>query len=143
VLLFPCRPDRSERSVVVAAIPLRMQLHSCKAAKVTFSLGVAEAPDPLRVAPILVALRESAIGNVSGTAVVLPAPKLAGATPSAESRFLRIEGRLPDGQRVVVHAAFFVKALQVYQATVVGLGEAPPPEAIDTFFSAIRLSGTP
>ncbi len=139
-LLFPCRPDRHERSVQVAATALRMQLHSCKAADFTFSLSVADAAGPLEVAPLLVALRQQAIGNVEGRAAVLQPPNISGATPNPESRFLRIEGRYPDGRPVVVHAAFFVKGLRIYQATVIGPGEWPRGESLETFFDAIRLA---
>ena len=139
-MLFPCRPDRHERNVQVAATALRMRLHSCKAADFTFSLSVADAVDPLEVVPLLLALRRHAIGNVEGTAAVLPPPNIPGATPNPESRFLRIDGRLPDGRPVVVHAAFFVKGLRVYQATVIGPGEWPRRESLDTFFSAIRVA---
>jgi hypothetical protein len=47
-----------------------------------------------------------------------------------------MEGRLPDGRRVVEDAAFFVKGLRVYAATV--LGESIPAEAVETFFASIK-----
>ena len=139
-LLFPCRPDAQERSVQVGSIPLRIQMHSCKAGGFTFSLAFADVAEPLQVAPALLALRRSAIDNVGGTAAALPLPAIAGATPNPESRFLGIEGRFPDGRPVVVRAAFFVKGLKVYQATIVGPREQPAGESPETFFSAIRLS---
>ncbi len=71
---------------------------------------------------------------------MLPLPTIAGATPNPQSRFLRIEGRFPDGRVVVVHAAFFVKGVRVYQATVVGQGGGPVGETLETFFNSIRLS---
>lgn len=138
-LMFPCRPDRQQRTVRVGATTVPMQLHSCKAAEVTFSLSVVDAADPLRVSPLVAALRQHAVSNVGGTASLLPLPTIGGATPNPQSRFLRIEGRLPDGRGVVVHAAFFVKGLRVYQATVVGRGETPAGEPLATFFNSIRL----
>jgi hypothetical protein len=57
-------------------------MHSCKAADFTFSLSVADAVDPLEVVPLLLALRRHAIGNVEGTAAVLPPPNIPGATPT-------------------------------------------------------------
>jgi hypothetical protein len=36
-------------------------------------------------------------------------------------------------------AAFFVKGLRLYQATILGSDKAPGREAVDTFFGAIRL----
>ena len=139
-LLCPCRPDAQERSLQVDSIPLRMQMHSCKAAGFTFSLAIAGVAEPVQVAPLLLALRRRAVDNVGGTAAALPMPSIAGATPNPESRFLAIEGRFPDGRPVVVRAAFFVKGLRVYQATIVGPRERPAGEPLETFFSAIRLS---
>jgi hypothetical protein len=116
-----------------------MRLHSCKAAETTFSLAFADAVDPAQVATLLRAWRELTIGNVEGVAAVRPLPTIAGATPSPESQFLRIDGRFPDKRRVVVHAIFFVKGLRVYQATVVGPGDGSRGESLETFFDAIRL----
>jgi len=138
-MLFPCRPDRQQRTVQVEATALRMQLHSCKAGGFAFSLSFADVDDPLRVAALLAALRQHQVANVAGTAATLPLPRLVGATPNPQSQFLRIEGRLPDGRDVVVHAAFFVKGLRVYQASVVSQGEGPGPETLASFFDSIRV----
>ena len=137
--MFPCRPERQQRTAQVDGSALRMQLHSCKAAGFTFSLSVADSDDPLRVSSLLAALHQHLVANVGGAVVVLPMPKMVGATPNPHSQFLRIEGRLPDGRDVVVHAAFFVKGLRVYQASVVSQGERPGPETLATFFDSIRL----
>ena len=50
---------------------------------------------------------------------------------------MRIDGRLPDGRRIVEHAAFFARGLRVYQVTM--LGESLDAEAIDTFFDSIKV----
>ncbi|HEX2540465.1 MAG TPA: hypothetical protein VHM00_05220 [Caldimonas sp.] len=142
-LLFPCRPDRHERVVPLAGAAVRMQLHSCKAGGLTFSLALADVAEPLRVAPTLLAWRQLTVENIVGKAALLGEPKVAGATPNPEARTVRIDGRLPDGRPVVVHAAFFVKGLRVYQASVVGQTEPPPRESLETFFTAIRLSDSP
>jgi hypothetical protein len=136
-MLFPCRPERQERVVRLAGADLPLRLHSCRAAGTTFSLAFADAVDAARVTPLLLDLRAGAAANIGGT----PAPRafaLKGATANEHGAQLRTEGRLPDGRPVVEHAAFFVKDLRVYQATV--LGESPPADAVDTFFGAIRLS---
>ena len=63
---------------------------------------------------------------------------LAGATPNPRGA-RHVVGKPPDGSRVVADAAFFVKGLTLYQATVLGSDEVPGREAVDTFFGAIRL----
>ncbi|MEP6739548.1 MAG: hypothetical protein ABJA61_04170 [Caldimonas sp.] len=139
VMMFPCRPVRYERTVQLAGQSTPMQLHSCRAADNTFSLAVADASDPARVAPLLAALREQAVGNIAGVAAPRPLPPIAGATPNAASALWRIEGKRPDGRRVVEHAAFFVKGLRLYQATVIGEAEPPGQEWFESFFAAIRV----
>lgn len=139
LMLFPCRPDRHEREVRMHAAPMRLQLHSCPAGGATFSLAVADTTDPAQVTPLLAALRAQAIANLNGAAIEEPLPAIAGATPNGQSALLRIDGRRPDGRPVVAHAAFFVKGLRLYQATVLGAVEAVSAEALETFFASIRL----
>ena len=135
VLLFPCRPDRDERTVRVDGADLRMQMVSCHAAGAAFALAFAEAPDATRVTPLVAALRAAAAANI-GAVPTVSVFAVAGATPNEQSALLRMEGRLPDGRRIVEHAAFFVKGLRVYAATV--LGESIPAEAVETFFASIK-----
>ena len=140
-LQFPCRPDRHERSVRVAETTLRVQLFSCSAGDATFSLTVGDGAEPTQVTPLLAALRKQTLANLAAAeATERPLPAIAGATPNPESALLRIVGRRADGRRVVAHAAFFVKGLRLYQATVLGGDDDPAgSEALATFFASIRL----
>jgi hypothetical protein len=114
-----------------------MELHSCEAGGAPFSLAFVDAGDPGRVEPLLAALKASAVANIGGTPAAQPfAPP--GATPNPGSALLRVQGRLPDGRHVTEHAAFFVRGLRLYQATV--LGEALPEDSVQTFFAAIKLT---
>jgi hypothetical protein len=136
-MLFPCRPEKHERSVRIAGAELGMQLHSCEAAGAPFSLAFVDAGEPSRVEPLLAALKASAAANIGGVTLAQPfAPP--GATPNPGSALLRVQGRLPDGRAVTEHAAFFVRGLRLYQATTIG--EALPEDAVKTFFTAIKLT---
>jgi len=136
-MLFPCRPDKHERTIRIAGADLRMRMHSCDAAGRTFSLAVVDAGEPTRVEPLLAALKASAAANIGGTPAQQPfAPP--GATPNPGSALLRVEGRLPDGRRVTEHAAFFVRGLRLHQATAIG--ETLPEDAVQTYFGAIKLT---
>ena len=138
-MMFPCRPEQHERPVRVGTETLTVRLHSCAAAGSAFALTTADVADPARVTPLLEALRSQAIANVEGTAAFEAASAVSGSTPNAQSGRLRIVGRRPDGLRVVEHAAFFVRGLTLFQATVIGADEPVDREAIDTFFGSIRL----
>lgn len=138
-MMFPCKPERQERPVRIGTETMTMRLHSCSAAGSQFALATADAADPSRVTALLEAWRGQAIANVDGAAAAEPTPAIPGATPNPQSAQLRIVGKRPDGRRVVEHAAFFVKGLTLFQATVIGADEPADREAIDTFFGSIRL----
>jgi hypothetical protein len=139
VLMFPCRPQDHERNVALAGAMVPMRLHACSAGGANFALATLEAGDPARVTPELAALRTQLVGNLAGMATELHPLALAGSTPNPQSARVRIVGKRPDGSRVVADAAFFVRGLRLYQASVLGSNDVPGAEAVDTFFSAIRL----
>jgi hypothetical protein len=136
VAMFPCKPDRAEREVPLGAQRLRMRLLSCSADGTMFALSGTDAGDPAQVTPALAALRETAAANVAAPAASTAAFAVPGATPNALAGRLRLDGRRPDGQPLVAHAAFFVRGTAVWQATV--MGAAPPVEAVDTFFAGLQ-----
>jgi hypothetical protein len=139
VLMFPCRPHDQERNVALAGAVVPMRMHACSASGANFALAALEAGDPARVTPELAALRGQLLGNLAGTATEEHPLALAGSTPNPESARVRIVGKRPDGTPVVADAAFFVRGLTLYQATVLGSDDVPGPKAVGTFFDAIRL----
>lgn len=136
--LFPCRPEKHERSVRLGGGALRMELHSCAAAGSTFSLAVVDGGEPTRVEPLLAALKASVAANVGGGSPRAEPFAPPGATPNPSSALLSVQGRLPDGRAVTMHAAFFVHGVRIYQATAIG--EALPEDALRSFFGAIKLT---
>ncbi len=139
-LMFPCRPVEQERRVRIGTVVLPMQLHSCTAGGAVFMLGTVDVADPAQVTPLLAAFRAQAAANLAGTATGQVAFSASGATPNPQSARIGVVGVRPDGRRVVAQAAFFVKGLRLYQATVLGADDdASGREAVDTFFGAIRL----
>jgi hypothetical protein len=116
-----------------------MELHSCSTGGAIFSLARIEAGDPAGVGPLLIAFRDQTAANLAGPATERGAFSPPGATPNPRSGRVAIVGARPDGRRVVAEAAFFVKGLRLFQATVLNADVAGGPEAADTFFGAIRL----
>lgn len=140
VLMFPCRPAQHRRTVRLSTAMVPMQLHSCRSGGATFALGVVEVAEPADVTPFLAALRASVLANLAGTAGEQDASSPAGATPNPQSGRIAVVGTGQDGRHVVARAAFFVKGLRLYQATVLDADDARGREAVDTFFGSIRLS---
>ena len=137
VAMFPCRPDRHERRLTLAAGPATMRMLVCSAGGVTFALSFVDVAAPAGVTMTLTELQAVAAANV-GTAAAAPVPlQLAGASAYPEAGRVALTGQLPDGGAVKVHAAFFAKGLRVYQASV--LGAEPSADAIDGFLSGLRF----
>lgn len=136
-VMFPCKPDRHARQVVLAGRPVSMDLLVCSAGGTTFALSFANLGDPTAMTPALAELRAAAIGNVAGTVTGERALQVGGMTPHPGAARLDIAGRRPDGVAVQEHVAVFVHGLRVYQASL--LGPALAPEAVETFVSGLRL----
>lgn len=137
VVLFPCRPDRHARPVVVAGAATQMEILVCKAGGVTFAVGFLDMGDPAKVAPALLELRETAQSNVGGLQVGSAPIQVDGMTPNPQAARVSMTGHLPDGVAVQEEAAFFVKGLRVYQASVIGAKLAP--EVTGPFFAGLKL----
>ena len=137
VTLFPCRPDHHVRPVRVADAPVRMEMLVCAAGGSTFALGFLDVAEPARVMSTLREMRSIALANVRGAAPRLELAKITGMTPNPQAVRLSTGGTLPGGSAVHVHAAFFVKGLRVYQATVIGA--KPPPQWVETFFDGLKF----
>ena len=113
---------------------------ACKAAGATFSLGYADVGEAERVGPALATLRDAAVDNVAGQSRPDGALGIKGVAPNPASARLRIAGQLPSGQPAQLAAAFFSRGTRVFQASVVSEGRLDP-EAVDTFFAGISLTG--
>lgn len=137
VALFPCRPDRHARDVVLAGARTRMNLLVCEAAGNTFALGWVDAPDPARASAVLAALRQLAAEHIGATAPTVAPLRLAGATPDAQAADLRLAGRLPDGAAVQERAVFFAHGLRAYQASAIG--RSLNDEAAQEFVAGLKL----
>lgn len=138
VALFPCKPDRRMREVPLAGRPVQMQLVSCAIDGVSYAVVHARVADPLQVGPALQALRESAAANLGATPVDEAPFRVTGMTPQAQALRFAAAGRAADGRAVQEQAGVFAHGLSVYQATVVG--PRLDPQAIETFFSGLKLS---
>jgi len=95
-------------------------------------------PDPAKVAAALTELREAAARNIGGATTGGGAVSVPGMTPNPLAQRVSFTGHGADGKALQEHAAFFVKGLRVYQASVVGA--KIDPEAADTFIAGLRMA---
>jgi len=134
---LPCRPDRHARAVAMAGAKVEMTMLVCTAGEATYALSYFDVSDPALVSPSLVEWRALSLANVqAGVPATTPLP-IRGATPNDQAGRVAVEGRLPDGVVVQEHAAFFVRGLRIYAATVIGT--RPPPQAVESFFAGLKF----
>jgi hypothetical protein len=138
IALFPCKPQRFSRDVTLAGSKVPVQLASCSAQDATYALMYAQVGDPIKVNAALAEMRSAAAANIGAKVTAGAAWSVPGMTPNPLAEKLVMEGRNAQGDAVREEAAFFVKGLRVYQATVVG--PQLDKEAVDTFFSGLKLT---
>ncbi len=136
---FPCRPDRQMRPITLAGTKTRMQMLACSAGDATFALAFVDIADPTLVGAALSELRDVAVRNLQGAPPQVSALQIKGMTPNEQAGRASIAGHLPDGAVVREQAAFFVRGLRVYQATVIGA--EPSQQAVDIFIAALKFVG--
>jgi hypothetical protein len=137
-LLFPCKPDRFTRSLVLAGEKVQMALNSCAAGDVTYAVSHAEFSDAAHVSAAVQAMHAAAAGNLGGSAAVVSPLPVPGMTPNPLTQRWSVQGKRPDGSVVQQQFSVFSGGLRVYQASVIG--PALDPVAADTFFSSLKLT---
>jgi hypothetical protein len=135
--LFPCKPDRFTRSVLLAGEKPQMVLNSCAAGDVTYALSHVELADAAHVNPALEAMQAAAASNLGGSASSLSILIVPGMTPHPITQRWAVQGKRADGNAVHQQFTVFTRGRRVYQATVVG--NSLDALAADTFFGSLQL----
>lgn len=134
--LFPCKPVRQQRNVVLGGGPQVLVLQVCDAAGTTWALSHVKAANPVQVPVLLGALAAAAQANV-GAQPAAPAPHaVPGAAAHGASGRYRFAGRAPDGRPVQVAVLLYARGPVAMQLTV--LGSELSDDAVATFFGAAR-----
>ncbi len=132
LLLFPCKPDRVERSVTLAQGATPAQMLVCDAGEVTWSATYFPLQDGASAQDVLPELHDKLLANLRGSDAPQPAPKPpAGAAPSAAAgtadvlRRSLITGLRPDGSTVQADAVWLAHGAQAYQLVVLTRAGTP------------------
>ena len=99
----------------------------------TYTTQAAAVPEPASALLLLAGL-----AGLAPSAPRVADANVAGATAHPLAQRLVLEGRRADGAAFQAQAQFFCKGLRVYQVTVIGT--RLDPEAVDVFFSSLKLS---
>lgn len=137
-VLFPCKPDRFTRSVMLGGEKLQMALNSCGAGDVTYALSHAELASATQLDPALKSMQAAAASNLGGPASVMAPLVIPGMTSHPITQRWAVQGKRADGSAVQQQFVVFTRGLRVYQATVVG--SSLDPVAADTFFGSLQLT---
>lgn len=139
VAQFPCKPASHARQLALAGVMVDMTLYACSASGATYAVGFADVGQPQRVGSALDELAAAAARNLGAQGPLALTPlHIAGMTPNPSASRIAVTGQLRDGRRVDERVAVFAYGTRVYQATMVG--PHLEPEAVETFFGALRLS---
>jgi hypothetical protein len=141
-LLMPCKPQRETRALLLHNTQTSFTLTACAAGGMMFSIGAADIKDATQVTPTLVWMRNRLAANIaamgsSNSPAVSFVPK--GATPNAEAKRLLLQGKRPDGQDLIEHAAVFTQGTRVYQAVVTAPLARFNRDAAEQFFGSIAM----
>jgi hypothetical protein len=136
--MFPCKPERFARRLVLAGETVEMRMVSCVVDGVTYAVAHAGVQDPAKINPALGELQAAAVRNLGGTATEAAVPAINGMTPNDLAKRIDVTGRGTDGAVVQEQAVFFVKGLRVYQASMVG--PKLDAEATETFLAGLRFA---
>lgn len=133
--MLPCKPDRGERAVRLAAHELQMAMLGCEADGALFAISHVRAVDHDAVAVILSAWQASAFGKMQSTAVQEGAA-IANPRGGAPRSIYRARGARPDGSPVEAQLTWFSVGTDIFHAVVYATRLSP--EMTEPFFSELR-----
>lgn len=134
-LLMPCKPDKAMRIVPMAGQPTDLNLLSCDAGGVTFTVAVADVKDAAKAEAALTQWQNATLAHIKapparGAAFQLPGLASAGV-------LVKATGQRASGQAVASQAAYFAQGSQVFQ--VVLYADKIAPDVAETFFSGLKF----
>jgi hypothetical protein len=136
--LFPAKPATHSRMVNLDGMQLTMTMTMANADGVTFAVGSAKMPDPVKAHAALNVMKNALVNNIGGT--ITQEKSIAIANSPVPSINIEATGTpsVGGGRPTVLFARFAAKDQWIYQAVVVGRENAMPREAVDTFFTSFR-----
>lgn len=141
IVLLPAKPSTHSRPINLDGIHLTMTMTAAEVNGATFAVGSASLPDQALSRDALNAMKTALVKNIDGT--VRHEKSLLAADNPAPSIDIEAVGS-PDRKtkkhpRLLV-ARFVAKGRRIYQAVVVGPEDAVPRDAVEMFFTSLKLN---
>lgn len=136
--LFPCKPDKAQRSVALGGTLTELTLLGCETGGAMFALSVATLTDVSQVDDVLAGWQNATLANMKATGASQTLPvRLPGAGPQPLATRVGASGQRADGSALQSQSQYFSKGSQVFQA-VIYAGRIEP-ETADTFFTNLKF----
>lgn len=135
--MFPCKPDKAERSVPLAGHDVTLHALGCDTAGATFVVLFADIGDPAQAGPALDQWRQASLANIRGTASQVQPFAPPGSPAMRQSVRVSAQGQRADGSPVRSEAAYFARGSLVVQAMV--FAAQTQPQWVDPFFEGLKL----
>lgn len=139
--LMPCKPESVSRPVPMLGTPVELHMQACETGGMRFALAWADVGRADQVPAALAAWRVASLQTLRVPAASPDDPGLAwsvGVKGAPQAQGVQARGTDPQGQPVVMQAAYFARGTQVFQAAVYGarLDEG----AREAFFAGLSLA---
>lgn len=135
--LFPCKPLKASRKLVLGGKEVEMQMTGCDTGGVTLAVGHATITDPTMVGAAMDQWREAALAGIRASTSSVSALRLEQALEIPQSVRVQAVGARSDGRALSLQAAWFARGTEVFGALV--YGDTLAPEVVDTFFSGLKF----
>jgi hypothetical protein len=136
-LQMPCKPEHMQREAQVGAAKLKVRMHVCDAAGITWAVLEVDARDPALAAAVQADLQRSLAVNLD---VQPGAAAPAAASQPGPGAWFVLRGRRADGSLAVASASFAAKGAQVLQRVALLPREPVPSDTLglEAFHAAVN-----
>lgn len=128
--MFPCRPHRQQRTVMLGARPRPVTLYVCDADQASWALAVADVDEPAARDKVLQAMADTARANLGIVGSAAP--------ETLRGERYRLRGKTPDGRALELAGRVEARGNHVLQWAVVGAN--PRAGEIDAFLSSALVT---
>lgn len=142
--LMPCKPESASRPVPMLGTPVELHMHACETGGMRFALAWADVGRVDQVPAALAAWRAASLQTLRVAGASPDDPGMAWSVAIKGAPLVhgvQVHGTDPQGQPVLMRAAYFSRGAQVFQAAVYGarLDEG----AREAFFAGLSLAQQP
>jgi hypothetical protein len=135
--MFPCKPEKASRTVVMAGQEVELHMRHCETGGIMVAVGHARIADPLLAGPLLAQWQTATLASMHASASTRSKWAMEHATTLPQAVSLDALGAGADGKPLALKGAWFARDKDVFAAML--YGPALDAEVVDAFFSGLQL----